>query len=544
MKRAAGLALLAHACAGQSTPSCAVSNLAVDYLPNNIALDEPLPSVSFVASSSARASAQSAYHIQVSRADDGSLTWDSGTVASNRTSNIGFGSSGSVSSQLADDTDYTWSVHSVIGACDASASGSFSTALLVQSSAWDSAQAQWIGGHIPDKANLLRSDFTLPWAPSRARLYLSGLGAHKSFINGRLTDGHQLGPFTQYQRRTPYYAVNVTSLLQQGPNALGIMLGAGRYLHGPGLNVSRTVRFILSVSGSSSGGSSSTIWFTSSTVSASDSPADSIPFTLRLPGRGDAVTVQPLSVLTSLSPVTSDDVFDGQSYVARLEQPGWTVTGFVPPAGALPWLPAIASPLNVSGAPFGGPLMSSIKVPTVIGRTYSTMGPITQPYPGVFVADAGQGMAGYCALRIPVSSCTAGSVVTISYGESLGPDGTVYDCRTSTDSYICAGANATTGNGNGYVTYAPAFSYRGYRWVQVEGYPGGGVLPDDALTCYFLHAGVPSDAAEDGFSGGSSTSRDTVSSGAFASGNTLLNTIQHNVQASALSNLYEVPTGA
>lgn len=522
--------------------ACSLSNLAVDYLANNIAVDDPSATFAFALLDDSRGVFQTSYDITVVDAATGQVLWTSGAVASNRNSGIPIGA------KLLDDTDYTWSVAVTSSSgCDATASSSFSTALLTSSGAWDELGAAWVGGNPPDEANLLRAELSLPFTPVRARLYVSGLGAHKAYLNGALADGHQLGPFTQYQRRTPYIVANVTAMLAQGCNTLGLTLGGGRYLHGPGLGVHRTARVVLSITGPS-GESLVFVSSSSTTTPSTGGDAAALPYSAPLGGR--TVSVTALSVLASSGPITSDDVFDGERYDARLEQPGWAQCGFVPPPSAPAWLPVVPSPVNTTGSPAGGPMMSSIKVPTVVGRVYSTIGAPSQPYPGVFVADAGQGQAGFCALRIPAGACPAGSAITVSYGESLGADGTVFDCRISTDTYICAGAPASASGG--YVTYAPSFSYRGYRYVQVEGYPGN-VLPDDALTCYFVHAGVKASATEASALGPATRSAASpasatagsgsyVSPSAFSSGSALLNSIQHAVQASALSNLMEVPT--
>jgi alpha-L-rhamnosidase len=535
--------------------------VAVDYLAANIAVDDGAVSFSWTLTDTTRGSSQAAYSVVVVDAASGARVWDSGTVLSNASAGVVYGGSGNPpSAPLTDDADYTVAVSVVSSSgCQASATGVFSTALLVASRSWDALGAEWVGGSTPDVANLLRAEVSLPWAPVRARLYVAALGAHKAVVNGVAVDAHQLGPFTQYQMRTPYHVANVTRLLGPGCNALGLTLGAGRYLHGPGLGVHRTARIVLSVTGP---GGEALMFVSNASTSA-------VAAVVRLGPAARAVAVARLPLLSSVGPVTADDVFDGERYDARLEQPGYGSCGFAPPDAAAPWLPVIPSPLNTTGAPRGGPAMSSIKVPTAVGRVWATVGAVAQPYPGVFVADAGQGQAGYCALRIPAGACAAGQTVTVSYGESLGADGTVFDCRTSTDSYTCAGAPAyaagvdagsggsyDAGAGSGWVTYAPSFSYRGYRWVQVEGYPAG-ALPDEALVCYSLHAGVlapvppapalvggppaPPSPASAGWMGGGGGAG-SVSPGGFTSGSPLLNAIQRAVTASALANLMEVPT--
>ena len=64
---------------------------------------------------------------------------------------------------------------------------------------------------------MFRATFDLPSSPVRARLYISGLGYHRSFLNGIRVSPFELGSFTTFQKRTLYDVMDVTSALKQGP---------------------------------------------------------------------------------------------------------------------------------------------------------------------------------------------------------------------------------------------------------------------------------------------------------------------------------------
>jgi alpha-L-rhamnosidase len=127
-------------------------------------------------------------------------------------------------------------------------------------------------------------------------------------------------------------------------------------------------------------------------------------------------------------------------------------------------------------------------------------------------------MAGLTTLR--VSGCPAGNNITLLHGEILNSDGTVDNAFfengvSQTGTYICAGSVDDT------EVYTTLFSYYGFRYVQVTGYPG---VPDEgAVTAHFVHSDVPQ-------------------SGNFGSSSSLLNAVQHATRSSVLSNLMDIPT--
>ena len=126
--------------------------------------------------------------------------WDSGAVASNRTLNVPYSGSALVS-----DSDYYWTVAwtNQAGTTSAPAKATFSTALLLRggssggSADWHG--AEWISSRGNGSLNTYRTEFNVAGTPARARLYISGLGYAKTWLNGNLTDTHELGQM----RHTP-----------------------------------------------------------------------------------------------------------------------------------------------------------------------------------------------------------------------------------------------------------------------------------------------------------------------------------------------------
>src|SRR5205823_672237 len=103
------------------------------------------------------------------------------------------------------------------------------------------------------------------------------------------------------------------------------------------------------------------------------------------------------------------------------------------------------------------------------------------------------------------ASGPAGTVIRLRHAESLDKAGNFYtgnlrDAR-QTVTYIMKGGGAET--------YEPHFTFQGFRYVAVDGFPGPPTL--DAVTGIVVHS-------------------DLASSGTFESSNTLVNRLQQNIQ--------------
>ena len=470
------LALLA--CAAAAAQQHTAERLRIEYLDSPLTIDVPTPRFSYALAHPVRAQFQTSYRITLSSLAPAAQVWDSGTVPSNTSLNIPYGGP-----PLASDTDYSWSVTwaDAAGALSAPASATFSTALL-SPAAWQG--AEWLSS-INGSLNTYRAELTLPATPTRARLYIHGLGYAKTWLNGQLTDNHELGTFTTFQKRTLYDVVDVTSQLRAGCNALGVMLGHGWFAQPRVHAGQRQFRLLLAVT---LPGSSAVQYF-ASTTGASGSGA--------------------LSFTAAAGPVLADDIYEGETYsgVVAAALAGWAECGFVPPQ---PWAPSEAP--AESPATFGS-IISAHNVHIVTDRVYSVVS-ITQPveHPNTFVFDFGQNMAGQSTLR--VEDCPANTTITLIHNEILNVDGTVNrNLANMVGTYICGGT--------GVEIYRTHFTYYGFRYVQVNGYPG--VPGEQAVTAHFVHSDVPQ-------------------SGEFSSSSTLLNQIQHATRYASLSNLMDIPT--
>jgi alpha-L-rhamnosidase len=140
---------------------------------------------------------------------------------------------------------------------------------------------------------------------------------------------------------------------------------------------------------------------------------------------------------------------------------------------------------------------------------------MTQPRPGVYVFDLGQNIAGWEQLRV---IGPAGTTVRMRTAEELGTDGmldtTTNRSAASTDTYTLAGSG-------GVETYQPRFTYHGFRYVEVTGFPGTPTL--NSISGEVTHA-------------------DVRSTGSFSSSDQLLNQIWQNNRWTILNNSMSLPT--
>ncbi|MET1072890.1 MAG: family 78 glycoside hydrolase catalytic domain, partial [Umezawaea sp.] len=150
-------------------------------------------------------------------------------------------------------------------------------------------------------------------------------------------------------------------------------------------------------------------------------------------------------------------------------------------------------------------------------RVVQTLRPVrlTQPSPGVWIYDLGQNIAGWQQLRV---QGPGGTTVRMRTAEELGTDGnldtTTNRSAASTDRFTLAGTGRVE-------TYEPRFTYHGFRYLEVTGFPGTPTL--DSVSGRVVHADVPS-------------------TGTFSSSDPLLNRIWEINRWGILNNSMSLPT--
>ena len=434
------------------------SNLRVEYLPNPIAIDVLQPRFSWVLPHPERGEAQSAYQILVATSskllgENKGDQWDSGKASSTDTAQIAY-----AGKALASGRTYFWKVRSWDKegrAGDYSSAAQFGMGLLSR----DEWKGEWIGG-----ANQLRTEFQIPGNVVRARAYICGVGYYELHLNGHKIGRNVLDPaWTTYDKRVLYSTYDVARYLTHGSNAVGVMLGEGWYK-------SRALLFQLNIELADG-----------QTVSIASGPKWKMKD----------------------GPVTSDSVWDGETYDARLETPGWDRPGYDDSSWSA--AQAIEGPKGEISAEMMPPI-----------RVVDTLVPVKMmnPEPGVYVFDFGQNLSGWAQLRV---SGPSGAAVKLRYSELIYPDGNLNreNIRTAKSRDIY------TLRGEGEEVYEPRFTYHGFRYVEVTGFPGTPSLA--SLRARVVHS-------------------DVATIGSFAASKEILNQIQRLIRWSQLTNLFSVPT--
>ncbi|HOP61538.1 MAG TPA: family 78 glycoside hydrolase catalytic domain [Candidatus Saccharicenans sp.] len=437
-------------------------DLRVEYLVNPLGVDTAEPRFFWKNRHSERGQSQTAFELIVSSspsADTGDM-WESGKISSDSSIQIVYGGK-----PLASNRTYYWKVRiydSEDKASPWSEVARFDTGLLAPSD-W---KGQWIGSD-----GLLRREFILPEEPRRARAYIAGLGYYELHLNGRKVGNHVLDPgWTNYKKRVLYATYDVTRLLRKGKNAIGVMLGQGWYK-------SRALMFELYVEDASG--------------NVTEIHSDS-------------------SWQTAAGPILEDSIYHGETYDARLEQPGWDRPDFAAPAAATPagWHPA--SLVEGPGGVLSSQMMPAIQViDTILPLT------MTNPAPGVYVFDLGQNISGWAQLRV---NGPAGTDIRLRFSELLYDNGLINQenlrSARAEDHYILRGDGATE-------VWEPRFTYHGFRYIEVTGFPGTPKL--DSIRGRVVHTAVSP-------------------AGNFSASTQILNDIQHLILWGQKTNLHSIPT--
>lgn len=409
-----------------------LTNLQTEYRINPCNIDVAQPRFSWVNDKLDRGGIQTAYQILVAsnldnlNADRGDM-WDSGKILSDRSVNIPY-----QGALLQSGKKYFWKIRTwckMDKESEYSDAASFEMGLLNEGD-W---QGQWIG-HLSPKVEttekqrgpwglqieggggVLRKEFTVSQPISRARVYVSGIGYYELHINGEKVGDHVLDPArTNYLTRVFYSAFDVTKSLVQGKNALGIMLGQGWYLGTPRAIVQLNIEF-------ENGATQSVV---------SDE-----------------------SWKCSTGPIIMNSIYNGETFDARLEEQGWDKPDF----NDYSW-----KSVTLPGFP-GGKLVSQTLTPIKVLKTIAPA-KLTQPKKDVWVFDMGQNMTGWCQLAV---EGPAGTEITLEYSELLYPEGMINNenlrSAKCTDKYIL--------KGTGTEIYEPKFTFHGFRYVQITGFPG------------------------------------------------------------------------
>jgi alpha-L-rhamnosidase len=434
----------------------AAHDLRVEHLRDPLAIDETIPRFSWCVEGNGHDRMQSSYRIVVR--DAGEVVWDSGEVESYETLNVEYGGR-----PLHPLTQYSWqvTVRDETGQLSEPTVATFGTGLLHRR--WD---APWIcvppsKGAKPPEATLayrnpfralnvsnFRKEVLLPEGVKSARLYATALGTYRFFINGQRVGDDYLTPgFTNYHKRVEYNAYDVTSMLSEGPNAIGALLGEGWYAGFLGLDSKRP----------------GALWGRKPQLSA---------FLLIELENGEHVCVETdQSWRHFIGGLIYSDMLKGEKFDSRMYPDGWDMPGFDDGE----W--------DHAGADQGAQgIICANKAPPIRNTFQLTPKSVSRAPDGAWIFDIGQNMVGFCTARLRAKR---DDVVRLVHAEMLDADGNLYleNLRTAVQEDIFVARE------DGPFTYMPSFTFHGFRYVGVYGLDYE-PKPDD-LTGIVIHNDAP-----------------------------------------------------
>lgn len=473
--------------------------LRCEYLSNPLGIELANPRIGWKLEAKARASKQSAYRLLVASSeallhqDQGDL-WDSQKVRSDETVNIKYQGKSLTSETTCYWKVKVWDKNDL--ASDWSKVGYWSMGLL-QPGDW---KANWIGydqawadssykskpwannmkqktAYRPLPCPHLRKEFSIQQPVASAKAYITALGIYALYINGQRVGNDYFAPgWADYRQRIYYNTYDVAPLLQEGQNTIAVILAdgwyagnianKGQYFYGKQLRLKAQIKILFD-----------------------DQQSETI------------VTDQ--SWKASYGPILESDMQGGETYDARLAMPNWTANGF----DDSEWAEVVVSDTTTATLqPYPGPTVQQTGEIQPIS--------VKEHQPGVYIVNMGQNFAGWARLSVKGER---GDKVVMRFAEKLNEDGSLHtrNLRTArcTDTYIL--------KGNGEEIWEPNFTYHGFQYIEITGYPGTFTL--DKVTGVVLHSNLPL-------------------TGQFICSNELINSINSNIVWSQRSNYFEVPT--
>lgn len=324
---------------------------------------------------------------------------------------------------------------------------------------WISDGHELTGKSIHDKsAPYFRKEFTTSKKVKSARAYIAVAGLYELYINGEKIGNHRLDPmYTRFDRRNLYVSYDITSNMQNGNNALGVLLGNGWYNH-----------------------QSTAVWY------FDRAPWQNRPaFCMDIRVTYEDGTVGTVSTgrewKTSASPLIFNSIYTAEHYDARLEQPGWNNTGFDDSGWGQITLRTAPSQNIVSQQLY--PIRNVEEIPV---KSVTKIDDYTYRY------DLEQNISGVTEFRIKGD---AGTVITLEHAELLDENGRIRMSNLDehyrpTDDSDPFQKDIFILSGKGEDVFMPKFNYKGFQYVEVKSSKPI-ELTKDNLTAWFMHSDVP-----------------------------------------------------
>jgi len=462
------LALAVSSMASLAESMLQAVNLTCEYRVNPLGIDTEKPRFTWTFTSTERSQYQTGFELLVS--DNAEViaqlkgnVWTTGKVNSAQNTLLEYNGQ-----PLKSFTRYYWRVRTYDknGQVSSWSTAAWFETAMLNASDW---KAKWIGDgskqferdedfYQDDRMPLFRKQVTLRKKISVARLYIAGIGYYEAYLNGKKINDQVLDPgWTTYKKEVLYVVHDITPLLKQGTNVAGIMLGNGWWNPLP-LRLFR--RFNLR------------------DFQQTGRPCVKAEIHIGFTDGSAEIIATDETWQTAPGPVVRNSVYLGEHYDARLEQKNRNTVN----ASKGVWKNAVPAQGPM------GELHVQMQPPISVTRVVRAVR-ITELKPGVFIADMGQNFAGVAKIKVKGK---AGTKISLRYGEALHPDGTL-NYLTTVAGQIKEiwnlsggpGAPATawqedsyTLKGSGVETWSPRFTFHGFRFVEIAGWPGQPTVND------------------------------------------------------------------
>lgn len=466
-----------------------VKSLLCENQTNPLGLDITAPRLTWVLESTKRNTQQLAYEVRVGTQattldKSNTLQWSSGKITSEQSVYIPY-----AGKPLESGKKYYWQVRvwDNLGNASAWSSVAFWQMGMLKSSDW---KAQWIevgykGDTVNSPSPLLRKTFAVKKKIQSATAYITSRGMYEAHINGqRVGDAYLTPGWTAYKKRLQYQVYDVTNLVKSGNNAVGVTLGSGWF------------RTPLAWSGNMNLYGKQTALLFHMDITYTDGSSESI--------------ISDGTWKSATGAIRFSELYDGEIYDAREEKIGWTT----PQYDDKNWSNTVVKdhPKDILVATYNEPIRKK--------ETFKPLSIFKTPA-GEQVIDFGQNLVGWVQIKVKGK---AGDKIKISHAEVLDKKGNFYTenmrAAKTQNTFILSG-RAPAERGGVEETFEPHFTFQGFRYIKVEGFPGE--ITADNFTAVALYSDMPP-------------------TGTFSTSHPLLNQLQHNIQWGQKGNFLDVPT--
>lgn len=344
-------------------------------------------------------------------------------------------------------------------------------------------KAKWITPDLIEKKDssnpcpYLRKSFVINKDIKNARLYITAKGLYISYINGKNVTENLFTPgWTSYNKRIQYQVYDVTNHLQRGKNVIGVILGDG-WFRGP-----ITWQHIRNFYG--------------------DKLALLVQLEIEHKDGSKTFIVSDNSWKSNTGPIISSEIYNGETYDARLELENWNCIEY----NDKTWKGVKILSENYEK------LVETESEPVKIVKTLKPLKRIITPR-GELVFDFGQVITGWTEINVKGNR---GTTIILKHFEVLDKEGNVY-----TDNLrLAKQEDRYTFRSNDIEKYEPHFTFHGFRYVHVSGI---NEIDTNNIIAKVIHT-------------------DLEFTGNFECSDPLINRLQENIQWSLRGNFLDIPT--